>query len=484
MAMIPSMILRKNILRLIIIGMLALVSCVVYMYGIDQESIWVDEWYTVRSVKQPSVSESIAMVVDGENTPPAYFLLLREWAGNTPTDLHRLRCFSVMWAVGCVVLIYWLGTMLAGGAAGGISALLVVCSPYVLWYAQEARNSAMAMFVAMALVMVFYQYARRTGLWWLLATACMQLFALYTHYYFVLFIPAQFLYLYMRSTRRKLLYWIGAMVPVGCLFALWIPRMLEQMSINRSNWLLAPNIYFPVQLLSAFSAGIFYELRQPVAIIVTTLFAICFLMGIFMIHINRRGMSCRVRFSDETVLLLLFLCVPIVSAYLISHVKPIMYEGKRYLIVVLPFFYIIAARGIIRIRRRWIALLVTLAIMSCSVLFMTDIYKGTQKRYWRQTAHIIEKNSKPDDALYSIDYTKGGVLDYYGTGYAKKEIIPDFRLFKKHLRPYKRVWFIAYSENTFEEKQLSNALRLIEAKTLVNPAGYKLRLVLYDCSML
>jgi uncharacterized membrane protein len=475
---------KRQGLKLLVITALAVMSWLVYTYLIDQESIWIDEWFTIRSISQVTVSQAVAMVVDGENTPPAYFLLLRWWAGSNPNDLKRLRCFSALFATGSVLLAYLFGSVISGSAVGIVFALLTLCSPYVLWYAQEARNSSFAMFLALLLVSLFYLYAKRRRLLYLVAVAALQLIGLYTHYFFLFFIPAQCLYLLLRSTRGQLVRWLAAMVPVGVIFVLWIPRLLEQMAMNRANWLTTPTTYFPLQILGAFSSGIFYELNQSAAIMTTCLFGVLFIYGLFSMLCSRRRIQCVLRFDDENLLLLIFFFVPILSAYFISFAKPILYEGKRYLIVVLPLFHLIVARGVAMNRRRWTAVLLTVLLISFSAFFMQEIYTKIQKRYWKQASAIIEARSKPGDAIYSTDYTQGGVLSYYGTGYAKNVEISDFTLFKKHLRPYERLWYVAYVENTFEERTFNSNLRLIEARTLTNSAGYHIRIALYDCSML
>lgn len=474
---------RQKTYHIAILTVLCAIAAVVYTHRIAQESIWNDEWFTIHNISQPTLQKSIDEIVYTENTPPLYFLLLRLWTADDTDNIVRIRLFSVVWAIGALIAAYLLAVSISGRGAALITGLLMVGSPYILWYAQEARNPTMEMCIALLLAGSFYRYEKTRSARWLLLTAVIQLAGLYTHYYFVFMIPVQFIYLCLFSSKKQIFHWTAAMIPAGLLFAFWIPNMLEQIAMARSGWLQQPSLYFPIQLFSAFSVGLFFILRENVTIAAIFLFTLLFAAGIFVRRFRRdKNWTVTMPLTRETLLPVLCFFIPLLCAYLISFIKPIAYEGKRYLILILPFFYIIIARGALSFQRQWVAALVTVAMLTTSSIFMNDIYSAHQKRYWKRTARLIEKLSKPGDALFSTEYTDGNVLTFYGTGYAKLIEIPDFKEFRKSVSPYRRLWYVAYVEGTFEEKLLDSAYRMIEAKTFSNPVGYHIRLVLYDCS--
>jgi hypothetical protein len=94
---------------------------------------------------------------------------------------------------------YLAGVRLAGRRAGIVAAALVATSPYLIWYSQEARSYALAMLLG-ALSLAFLAGTTTRGsrrdlaLW---ALTCSLLFA--THYFSVVLIAAEALWLLRRN---------------------------------------------------------------------------------------------------------------------------------------------------------------------------------------------------------------------------------------------------------------------------------------------
>lgn len=466
-----------NLLMFVIMA----VCFVSFIYNIGHEDIWNDEWFSVNSITKPDISSVCDEIIFSENTPPAYFLLLRWWSGNgSKIDLWYLRLFSALLAVTAVWLIFKLASLVADRKTGLIASVIFGLSPYLLWYAQEARNSTMEVLLSL-LIMYFFLKFTLTGkksslIWW----GVFQFIGIFTHYFLILLIPAQFVYIYLvwdKSNREK--WWIIILI-LFLGFCFWIPSMIEQIRMGRTAWLAKPDIFVFQQILTSFCTGIFSRPDEPLLFLSVFLYAVLFVIGLFKCVWKRESLSLRLAFDRKKLFLIIFFFLPIILSVLISFFKPILYEGKRYIILVLPLFYIMVANGVSKISVKKSVVVLSL-IMLLSFWWDYKLHSHRQKRVWKRTAGLVEKYSKLGDALYSTDYTKGRILNYYGIGRAERVEVDDVMLFKKTFRPYKRIWFISIVDKSSAETILNRFAKEISSKVFFNDRGDLTKVVLFEC---
>jgi mannosyltransferase len=207
---------------------------------------WIDEGLSVGIAGHP-LSE-IPSVLRQDGSPPLYYAILHVWMsvfGHGEAATHLL---SLIFALLCIPVAFWLGASLFGRRAGLISAGLAAGAPYLTIYAQETRMYALltllALLVAGSFVEAFIRRRRRYLPVFTVSLAA----ALYTHNW-ALFLglatAAAFLLVVRESDDRRALWRDGAIAfgGVAILYAPWLPTVAYQARHTGAPWDLPPVIW-------------------------------------------------------------------------------------------------------------------------------------------------------------------------------------------------------------------------------------------------
>ncbi|MGQ9489957.1 MAG: glycosyltransferase family 39 protein [Anaerolineae bacterium] len=139
---------KRSQLDRLILGLILLAGVALRLVRLGAESLWYDE--TVSVVLAGSPMAELVRHTAGDIHPPGYYVLLRGWlimsgypTGHADPSGNGLEFaagfFSLCFGVLLIPLSYGLARRLAGRRPALISAALVACSPYNLWYSQEVR---------------------------------------------------------------------------------------------------------------------------------------------------------------------------------------------------------------------------------------------------------------------------------------------------------------------------------------------------------
>ena len=462
----------------LIVILLMFISIFTFTYKINQESIWYDEFGTIEVLSQPDINAVFHQIAVEENNPPVYYLLLRAWSGfGKVINPVYLRFFSVLIAIIGIWMIYSIGSALFDRKTGCIASILFATSPYILWYAQETRNLMLEAVSAMAILFFFFKFCESGKKRYFFAAALFQLIGIFTHYYLFFLMPAQIIYLCIVRDRRKLVIWSTALFIICVLFVPWLPFMQEQLAVNNTAWLRKLNINFPIVLLNNFSVGIFQFSHRKLIFFSMVLFFLLFVLGI----VTGFRESKRCNSSKNILLVLLFFFVPLILSVLVSLFKPILYEGRRYLILILPIFFILAANGIVFLKKNDYKSLLIILLVSLNCYYMINLYTAYQKRFWNRAANAIKEQSLPGDGYFSLDYTKGKILEFYGTGNANRLEMPSNHIVKNALADYDRVWLITTEQpaHIIAKQFMDEQYRLIQETSFCNDLKARVNLYLY-----
>ena len=218
----------------IAVGALTLLAAVLRFYRIGHQGFWFDEGNTALLV-QFSPGKMLGLIPQTESTPPLYYCVAWIWARVFGYGETGLRSLSAVCGVVLVPVVYAAGARLISRLAGVIAAALAACSPLLIWYSQEARSySMLALLTAVSLLA--FAYARssptpRALAAWVVASAL----ALATHYYAVLaVVPEAVWLLWIWRTRRPVQI---AVAVVGLCGLGLIPLAISQHGTGRGNWI-------------------------------------------------------------------------------------------------------------------------------------------------------------------------------------------------------------------------------------------------------
>lgn len=169
-------------------------------WGLHEQSLSSDELLELAIAKK-SVAE---IIIEGDGFPPLYHLLLHGWLKLFAHDLAA-RWLSLLFGCAAILAMWKLAPWLETPKSRLWATLLLVLSPFHIWYAQEARAYSLYLLLAL-LALGFLVRAARTDRWqdWasygLAATAGM-----FTHYYFSIVIAMGCVFLLLEKRKWQAL---------------------------------------------------------------------------------------------------------------------------------------------------------------------------------------------------------------------------------------------------------------------------------------
>lgn len=410
-----------------VVGIVLALALALRLWGLNGESIWLDEATSVFLAKM-----SLARMVDWTAVdihPPLYFALLHFWLAFGDGE-WQIRLLSVVLGVCSVAALYALARRLFNVWVATGSCLLLATSPLHVWYSQEARMYSMLAFLGLmtAYLMVRALLDRRR-LAAILYTLC-AVFMVYTHYYafFILLAEIAFaLYLLWHGDidRRTLIAWLGLQVVIAVAFLPWLPIAVQQVRGGGGGWVAqvgVPGIGALTDTALNFTIGLDVKWYPPLAR--RTLYVAFGLLVLAGLALPRRRTAATMR---GIVFCVLYAGLPIGLAWLISQAKPL--YSIRYLLPFVPAYYILVSQGLESLRLASGSALVPherlrhLAWLSVLGLLVAGGLMGIagnathqQTTDWRGIAAHVIGGAQARDVVLFVPGWNGKPFDYYGQG--------------------------------------------------------------------
>ena len=207
-------------------GAITALAAFVFLWQLGSSSLFIDEALSINHTRG-DLDSLLSSVRRFETSPYTYPLLLDRWTAVFGTSDWAARLPSALAAVGLVLAVWRLGSLVAGATAGLLAAALTAISPLVLQYAQQARAYALLMLVATVAVLAAIEAERRASARWLVVSALAGVAALSLHYVALLVVVPLALWIGVRTSfsRPARAGFCGA---AGLAFLAWLPLTLEQ----------------------------------------------------------------------------------------------------------------------------------------------------------------------------------------------------------------------------------------------------------------
>jgi mannosyltransferase len=216
------------------------VAAVVRVATLDQQSFWYDEALTVEHV-HGSFSDVMEHVHGTEATPPLYFLLAWVWSQVFGIGEVGLRSLSTVIGIVTVALVIAATQRLTDRRTARFAGALAALNPFLIYYAQEARAYALLVLLTFSSVAAAAIAVRERRQAWVAAWAVTAGLALLTHYFAVLIVVPTALWLLLAyPTRRTAAIAVGF---VGVIGLALLPRLIDQRSSGRTDWVTASPLH-------------------------------------------------------------------------------------------------------------------------------------------------------------------------------------------------------------------------------------------------
>ena len=399
--------------------LLLLLGFGVRLYGLTYHSLWLDETVSVYLASFPPLEILRQGMFLQEPNPPLYHLLLHFWMRVFGSGEAAVRTLSALLGTLYLPPICLVGRRLLSPRVALMATLLVAIDPFLVWYSQEARMYALVATLSLWSVYCFVRAMEAPRWSWWAAYVGVTVASLYTHFYAVLLLPAELVFLLVYAWRRRTALRRGALAWALSLlcFSLWLWRAWE-VSATTPSW--RPSLGLEAMVVACLEA--FSMRRVPLTGVarVSVLLALgaVAVAGIVLPRARARPVSLRrwgIDVLRPNVFLILLLLVPLLSAYVLSFRQQIF--TVYYLIIIVAPFILALASGVDRIASfqraaGLVALLVVVGLLSYGLRYNWSL--ESRKEEWRAAARYVAEHSRQGDAiLCHVDYTRIPFGYYY-----------------------------------------------------------------------
>ena len=217
---------------LILMALILLLAVALRVPGLGRAGFWHDELLTLDVVRGP-FSSVVERVVETENMPPGYYLVLNRWVAAFGPSEFSLRLPSAISGVAAVGVVSVFVARLFGRGAGNVAGLLLAVNPYHVMYSMEARAYALMFLLAAVSCYLFLGGNREQNGRWMVLYAVVSAAMLWVHPMSGFLLVAQNLCVVIAKiwfpdwTRLSVRNWIAAQGAIACMFGPWMPRFLD-----------------------------------------------------------------------------------------------------------------------------------------------------------------------------------------------------------------------------------------------------------------
>ena len=407
----------------ILAGLIAL-AFVLRVAGLTAQGLWRDEVDAIRFASQAPGELLRAFATPGYNGP-LYYVLLRPWLRVAGESEFSLRFFSLFFGLLSVPLVYRLARRLFPPKPwlALVAALLATVSPYLVWYGQEGKMYALV--VALVLLsMDRYLAALEEGGWqrWL-AYVLVTSLAFYVHLIAALVVPVQAICFFLIARRVRATRWKPWLASMAALTLPYLPLLAWQLPLllqpAQTGYRFVPLPEMLYSLLLSYSLGVVWS---------GTPWILALLLGLLL---AAGLLSKGARLSPARLAMLAcWLFLPILLFFLLTLIRPL--YTARYLIFVLPAYFLLLAAGVVVLisRSRLLGGLALLALVAISGWGLWTQASTPLKTDFRAATQYLAARLAPDDLLlFQIPYGHYSFEYYYRQRASNSPAGEGYRLF-------------------------------------------------------
>jgi len=401
---------RYTLLLLIIICLCLLLRLI----NIADQSIWLDEAYSIQAAES-GFAGILEKTTSEDFHPPLYYFLLHVWLKIFGNSEFSSRFISLIFSAAAVPIVYFIGCRLFSRQTGLLSALLLSISVFHIEYAQEVRGYSMLVFFSLLSIYYFIGVLRDKKFFEALAYIFFTLLLLYTHYFGALIVVCQNAYLFTlyiisrRYIRGAVIKWLILQLAIGIGYLPWLivlARKLTQVDSTLS-WITKPTL---LNLLDTFTL---YSSNSILLFLILLFLAFSVPVSLKKTEgkLNKDDLLQSLEnyrwtlFLTETRpvwLLWLWIMTTVILPFIISLIWTPVYID-RVTITASVAFYLLAARGILKIPRIFPKIIVVAIITGVSLVsiwqYQTKTGDFLPKEEWRDAAAYVDKNTQFGDLL-------------------------------------------------------------------------------------
>jgi mannosyltransferase len=395
--------------------LIAVVSFFISYLPLSTESLRLDEsqsiWQTARSLP------AMYYIIGQDVHMPLYHTLFHFWTYIFGDSTQIIRLFSFILFIVSFPFIYKLARTVVSRPWALTVVALVSLSPYVNWYANEAR-----MYTLLGLFTVISQWLfirimrgqKNTWPWYVLVC----IFGMYSHYFFAFNLMGQALFYliarkkFPKGTFKK---FVGTAIAVAVAVSPWIIYFISLGAGGNMKPSLVPPT--PIDFFNVYSEFLFgfqsVELN-------TVMIAFWPLLVVVALIMTRRFHKPNMAVNYIAVAAF----VPVVLAFLISFITP--FFLSRYMFAAVVPLYILIVWILTRYSKRVAITAAILIALLTGAMFInqTTTNNARVRENYETVANEIEMKAKPNDVIIMSSPFTVYPFEYYYDGTTQIRTLP------------------------------------------------------------
>ena len=356
--------------------------------------------------------------------PPLWQLTMAGWSALFGQSEAALRLLPALAGATAIPLTWWWAQRLwpAERARRNWAAALVALSPTLVLYSQEARMYTLVVALALLSLIALHALATRPRTVTIFAFAAINWLMTGFHYYSILLIGVEAIFLGVLVVRRRsghnVWRWVTAIVLSLVPIALW---MALAPGFHDTLRVVAGNVGSDDALSAlAFVDALWRDLTfgairwQPAVAVVALALAPLVVIGLAVTAVpDARRFRAQRNYAPWSWLVGLAALLPLTLSIIFAPAL-----AARYILFVLPTIYVLAAAGIVWLGRQSLSLGLAGALLALVVAWLGLSYYFTSytKSEYREMAAFLAANRQPDEAIMLYAPRQHLLAKYYLPG--------------------------------------------------------------------
>ncbi|GAC1386483.1 MAG: hypothetical protein NVS1B7_4690 [Candidatus Saccharimonadales bacterium] len=402
----------------VIVGCIA-TAIAVSKYFLLPNSIRLDE---AQSLWQTSHSLTGTLKVVAQDVHvPLYHLILHFVQTFFGQNIVQARTISLFFFILTIPIVYLLARAVLNCNWSLLVVILFSFSPFLNWYANEARMYTMLVFITSLSQYYFIKIIKSNGKRGWLGYSLSALFGIFTHYFFIFNLAAQAIYFILNHKKFEPGTLKRLVVIAGGLMLALLPWLIYFFSLGAARNT-SPHLPRPssVDLFNVFSQfGFGFQSNHINTIIVSTwpIFVIVALLAV------KRGQ----RLNNQLSYLLFAGLFPILLAFVLSYAVAPFFLSRYMVACIAPLTIVVV--WFISNYRPVLSRLVTCALLFGLAIIISQQYINPNipvKEDYRAAASVIGRKARAEDNIVITAPFTVYPFDYYYNGAARVYTLPEW----------------------------------------------------------
>ena len=433
----------KNIsVKFIILSLFILFICIfLRLYCLGYESLWTDEAFSALFPARPF---NEWLWLKEEVHPPLYYVLMH-YCLIFGHDEFAVRLPSAICGIITLVFSFKLANGKENSSEALLTLILLGLSSMAVFTDRMARMySLLCMLCVLAAFFLKKALKQEKGIFPWIGYVTASVALLYTHYSAFIFLLSLNIYFFIfwKHTRKYIIKWIVCQILTGLFFLPWLKMFLRHMSIGGGQLLPVPDI----KIISDVFIHLIYGGIFPLPVY----FYPFIFIPVFIIFYFGAVSDYKKRNKWDFYLPVCLFIIPLIITLSISIFTPKRIFSEKHFYYVIPFLYIILARGIEHIRyksNKLVAMVLILFVLFLNIYSIGNRFflEKHQNADWRTSVAQMERLARQGDVILIQDSLQCNAFYYYN-----KKRFPSYTIGPENIphdiavltANYDRIWLI------------------------------------------